>query len=270
MNNFKDMHKKNEPFILPNAHDIGSAKMLVALGAKAVATTSAGFAFTQGKKDGAKLSRDEMLDHCEQMARAVAVPVSADLENGYGDDPDSVGECISLAIDCGLAGACIEDSSFDKNKPSYDFDIAIERIKVACQVVKEKNHNFVLCARADGVMIGSYDVGEAIARCQAYEEVGADVLYAPLLPFNDLQTLCQNVTRPVNALCTGELVKYKKTDFAKIGVARISIGSSLARVTHKFIHDIGSAIINNGDFSALALGISGGKVDNLLQQGSAK
>ena len=264
---FLELHKHGDPLVMPNAHDIGSAKMLVALGAKAVATTSAGFAFTLGKPDGAIVTREEMLDHCEDMVRAVNVPVSADLENGYGDDPDSVAECIEMAIETGLAGCCIEDSTFDNAKPSYDFDIAVERIKIAMEVVKDKNPDFVLCARADGVMIRSYDAKEALERCQAFQEVGANVLYAPMLPFNELETLCSNVEVPVNALCAGEMVKYKKDDFAKIGVARISIGSALARVTHKFINDIGEAMINNGDFSALALGLSGKKVDELLKKG---
>ena len=252
---------------MPNAHDIGSAKLLVALGARAVATTSAGFAFTVGKADGANVSRDEMLDHCEDMVRAVNVPVHADLENGYGDDPDSVAECIELAIDTGLAGCCIEDSTFEGGKPSYDFDVAVERIKAAVTVVQDKSPDFTLCARADGVMIGAYDAKEAIKRCLAFEEVGASVLYAPVLPFAELEELCASCKAPVNALCAGELVKYSKDDFAKINVARISIGSALARVTHKFIHDIGQAMIENGDFSALALGISGSKVDGLLRQG---
>lgn len=264
---FRGLHISGNPLVMPNAHDIGSAKMLVALGAQAVATTSAGYAFVLGKPDGAVVTRDEMLDHCEDMVRGVNVPVSADLENGYGHDPDSVAECVELAIETGLAGCCIEDSTFETAKPSYDFDVAVERIKAAVQVVQDKNPEFMLCARADGVMIQSYDSQEAIRRCQAFEEVGADVLYSPLLTMDDLKTLCQSVKAPVNALCVGNLVKLKKDDFAKIGVARISIGSALARVTHKFVNDIGKAIIENGDFSALALGMSGKKVDELMKKG---
>ena len=269
---FANLHQPGKPLVMPNAHDIGSAKMLAAIGAGAIATTSAGYAFVAGYKDGAVISRDEMLDHCEDMVKAVSVPVSADLENGYADDPGGVAECIELAISTGLAGASIEDTTFDNTKPAYGADVAVERIRAAVEAIeKSGNPDFMLCARADGVMIGAYDVDEAIKRCKMFEEVGANLVYAPMLPsMDDIKRLCAEVSVPVNALCAGHYVKYNKTEFAKAGVARISIGSALARVTHKFINDIGDAIINNGDFSALALGMSGKKVDKMLDDGGVK
>ena len=268
---FRELHKPGDPFVLPNAYDVGSAKMLAALGAQAIATTSAGFAFTLGEADGCRVSRDQMLDHCEDVVRGVDLPVSADLENGYGHDPDSVAEMVELAADVGLVGCTLEDTTMEPGKPSYDFDMAVERMRVAVEAAEALPFDFTLCARADGVMIGSYDVAEAIDRLQAYEEVGAHCLYCPLPPsIEDVAKICASVSVPVNVLCAGPFAKYSKADFARAGAARISIGSALSRVTHKMVHDIGQAMIERGDFSALALGMSGAKVDALLEKGSAR
>lgn len=268
---FRELHQPGNPFIMANAHDVGSAKMLAAMGAQSIASTSAGFAFTAGEADGAILSRDAMMDHCEDLSRAVDIPVSGDLENGYADDPAGVGECIELAAEVGMVGCCIEDSTFDASKPSYDFDVAVERIRVAAAVADDIGFDFTLCARADGVLIGAYGVEEAIERCQAFEEVGAHVVYAPLLPtLDDLARLCSSVSIPVNVLCAGGMTKYSLEDFAGIGAARISIGSALARVTHRIILDAGQAMLERGDFTSLAHSVSGKKIDALLAQGSAK
>lgn len=267
---FRDMHKPGDPFILPNAHDVGSAKMLAALGAKAIATTSAGFAFTMGHPDGCIVTRDEMLDHCEDVVRGVDLPVSADLENGYSDDPAGVVECVELAAEVGLVGCTLEDMTMDPSYPFYDFDIAVERMRVAVEAAEALPFTFTICARADGVMNGVYDVEEAVRRLQAFEEVGAHCVYCPLPPtMDDLATICASVSTPVNALCAGPFAKYSKADFAKAGAARISIGSALSRVTHKFIHDIGKAMLDEGDFSGLNLGMPGSQVDELLKKGGA-
>ncbi|MFD0916578.1 isocitrate lyase/phosphoenolpyruvate mutase family protein [Pseudahrensia aquimaris] len=267
---FREMHTPGDPFVLPNAYDVGSAKMLAALGADAIATTSAGFAFTVGEPDGCKVTRDQMLDHCEDVCRAVSLPVSADLENGYADDPAGVAEMIELAAEVGLVGCTLEDTTMETAKPSYDFDIAVARMEAAVEAAEALPFEFTVCARADGVMIGSYDLDEAIRRIQAYEEVGAHCVYIPMpASMEDLKLICASVGVPVNALCAGPFVKYSKVDFAKAGAARISVGSALSRVTHKIVHDIGKAMIENGDFSALALGMSGTQVDALLAKGSA-
>jgi len=200
--------------------------------------------------------------------RAIDLPVSADLENGYAHDPDGVAECVELAAEVGLVGCTLEDTTMDAAQPSYDFDVAVERMRVAVETAEALPIDFTICARADGVLIGAYDVEEAIRRLQAFEEVGAHCVYCPMPPsMDDLAKICASVSIPVNALCAGKFTKHSKADFAKIGVARISIGSALARVTHKFIHDIGDAMINSGDFSALALAMNGNKVDDLLKRG---
>jgi len=267
---FRELHVPGKPFILANAHDVGSAKMLAAMGAQAVATTSSGFAFTVGEPDGAVVDRDTMLDHYEDVSRAIAIPVSGDLENGYGDDPDSVAECIQLAAETGLVSCCIEDSTFQTSKPSYDFDIAVERIRAAVEAAEELPFDFTLCARADGVLIGSYGMDEAIERCQAFEEVGAHCVYVPMPPsMDDMAKLCASVSVPVNALCAGPFVKFSKDDFAQAGVARISIGSALARATHRIILEIGHSMLDDGDFTGLGRSASGNEIDRLLKVGTA-
>lgn len=265
---FRSLHQPGNPFVLPNAYDVGSAKMLAALGAQAIATTSAGYAFTIGKPDMGHVTRDEMMDHCEDMVRAVGVPVSADLENGYGHDPDSVAECVELAAEVGLVGCTFEDSTMDSGYPSYDFDVAVERMRAAVEAADALPFDFTVCARADGVMLGSYDVEEALRRLQAFEEIGAHAVYCPMPPsMEDLTTICASVSVPVNALCAGSFTKYSRADFAKAGVARISIGSALARVTHGVVSEIGTAMLAQGDFSGLGRAMNGGTVDQLLKDG---
>lgn len=267
---FEELHRPGDPFVIPNVHDVGSAKMMAAMGAKAVATTSAGFAFTVGEPDGIRVSRDQMLDHCEDVVRAVNIPVSADLENGYGDDPDSVAECVELAAEVGLVGCTIEDTSFDKAQPAYDFEIAVERVRAGAEAAAAMSFPFMFCARADGVMTGAYDVEEAIRRLQAYEEVGAQMVYCPLPPtMEDYAAICASVSIPVNVLCAGKFAKYSRDDFAKVGAARISIGSALARVTHRAILEIGHAMLDDGDFTGLQRSVSGTEIDRLLKEGSA-
>ena len=151
---FREMHVPGDPFIIPNAYDVGSAKMLAGLGAKAIATTSSGFAFTIGRPDMGNVSRDEMLDHCEDMVRAVGIPVSADLENGFAHDPDGVAETVHMAAETGLVGCTLEDSTMDPTRPSYDFEIAVARMAAAVEAAEELPYDFTICARADGVMLG--------------------------------------------------------------------------------------------------------------------
>ncbi|MEL6785725.1 MAG: isocitrate lyase/phosphoenolpyruvate mutase family protein [Pseudomonadota bacterium] len=265
---FRALHIAGEPFVLPNAYDVGTAKMMAAMGAQAIATTSSGYAFTMGKPDMGHVTRDEMLDHCEDMVRAVNVPVSADLENGYSHDPDGVAEMVELAADVGLVGCTLEDSTMDDSQPSYDFEVAVARMAAAVEAAEALPFDFTICARADGVMLGSYDVDEAIRRLQAYETIGAHCVYCPLPPsMEDLAKICASVSTPVNALCAGQFTKYSRDDFAKIGVARISIGGAMARATHRLVAELGEGMLARGDFSGLSRTISGKDVDHLLKRG---
>lgn len=267
---FRELHVPGDPLVLPNAYDVGSARMLVGLGAKAIATTSSGFAATIGLPDFGHVSRDQMLDHCEDIVRSVNVPVTGDLENGYADDPEGVAETVRLAAEVGLVGCALEDVVPDADVPYYNFDIAVARMAAAVEAAEALPFDFTICARADGVMLGAYGVEEAIRRVQAFEEVGAHCVYAPMLPtMDDLATLCASVSVPVNALCAGGFTKYSRDDFAKIGVARISVGGSLARATHKVVADIGTAMLSRGDFSALGNILPGKELEKLMKLGEA-
>ena len=261
---FRDLHIPGKPFVLANAWDIGSAKLLAALGAKALATTSAGHAFTLGVKDMGEITRDQTLAHSRDLIGATNLPVSADMENGYGHSPQEVADTITQAGEAGLAGACIEDSNLPSTSP-YDFSHAVERIEAAVQAARALENDFVLAARADGVMNSHYDTNEAIRRLQAFEKAGADVLYVPLPPsMEELAQICRSVNTPVNALAAGKFSNFKVQDFANIGVARISLGSALSRVTHTAIVNSAKQIFDNGDFSSLSQTLGGPQIEALF------
>ncbi len=261
---FRNLHRPGDPFILANAWDIGSARMLAALGAPAIATSSAAHAFTLGRPDMGSVTRDEALAHAQDLVAAVSVPVSGDFENGFGESPETCAETVRLAGEAGLAGISIEDTELPGETP-YARDLAIERIRSACSAARALPRDFVLCARADGVMTGQYDLPEAIARIQAYEAAGADCVYIPLPPrFEDLATICAATSLPVNALVAGPFTQHDRSAFARAGVARLSLGSALARATHRLIHDAAREMFGQGDFTRLGQGISGEIVDALL------
>ncbi|MBS9716214.1 oxaloacetate decarboxylase [Pseudohalocynthiibacter aestuariivivens] len=262
---FRDLHRPGDPFILANAWDIGSAKMLVALGAEAIATSSAAHAFTLGRPDMGNVTRDEALSHAADLVAAVNVPVSGDFENGFGEAPDTVAETVRLAAEVGLAGISVEDSHLPSVTP-YNFDLAVERIRAAAAAARALPKDFVLVARADGIMNGQYDIEEALRRLKAFEGAGADCLYAPLpATMDDMKRICASTSLPINALAAGPYTKVSKAEFAAAGVARISLGSALARVTHRAIKDAADAMFGDGDFSLLSNGISGGVIDKLLR-----
>ncbi|MEL6957562.1 MAG: isocitrate lyase/phosphoenolpyruvate mutase family protein [Pseudomonadota bacterium] len=265
MTSFRDLHTPGAPFILANAWDVGSAKMLAALGAKAVATSSAAHAFTLGRPDGLGVSRDQALAHAQDIVSAVSIPVQGDFENGWGDSPDDVVETVRLAAEAGLAGICIEDIALP-SADAYAREHAIERVRAGAAAARALPHDFVFTARADGIMTGAYEIDEAIARLQGFEAAGADCLYAPLpKTMDDLARICTSVTTPINVLAAGPLYTGKTLeDFAKLGVARVSLGSALARVTHRVIHDAATDMFGTGSFSILGTGMPGDKVDALL------
>ncbi len=261
---FRELHKPGEPFVLANVWDSGSAKLFAALGAQALATTSAGHAFTLGVKDMGEITRTQSLEHAHELVRATHLPLSADLENGYGHSPVDVAKTIQMAANAGVAGCCIEDTALPNQMP-YDFDFAVERISAAVDAARALDEDFVLTARADGVMTGQYDTDEAIRRIQAFEAVGADVLYVPMPPsLKELARICDSVKVPVNALALGEFAKYTVADYANIGVARISLGSAMARATHATIVDSAKQIIGEGDFTSLLNGISSVEIESLF------
>lgn len=264
---FRELHRPGEPFILANAWDAGSAKMLAALGAAAIGTSSAAHAFTLGRPDGGHVSRDEAMAHAADLVAATPLPVSGDFENGFGADAAAVAETIRLSAEVGLAGISIEDTALPSSDP-YPFDTAVERVRAAAAAARALPADFVLLARADGVMLGTYDVDEAIRRVRAFEAVGADAVYVPLPPdLDQLTRVVSSVSVPVNALAAGSFTDVPYERFADIGVARISLGSALARATHRVINDAARAMLDHGDFRPLGRGIAGSDVDAMLTGG---
>lgn len=261
---FRDLHQPGNPFILANAWDAGSAKMLAALGARAIATSSAAHAFTLGRPDGGHVTRDEALAHAQDLVAAVDVPVSGDFENGFGHDPETVAETVRLSAEAGLAGISIEDAALPEDR-AYPFDEAVERIRAAVAASRALPRDFVLVARADGVMNGHYDIDEALARIRAFDEAGADCLYVPLpKTMDDLKRVIAATEKPVNVLVAGQYAKQSRDHYATMGAARVSLGSALARVTHRAIHDAARAMFGPGDFSPLGNAMPGAEVDKLL------
>jgi 2-methylisocitrate lyase-like PEP mutase family enzyme len=266
--NFHALHQSG-CFVIPNPWDVGSARIMAALGAKALATTSAGFAFTLGRPDMGHVTRDEALAHAETIIAATPLPVSGDFENGFADDPDGVAETIRLAAEIGLSGCSIEDTMMVTGNPAYEFDLAVERVRAAAAAARALGRPFVFCARADGVMNGAYDTGEAIRRIKAFEAAGADLLYVPMPPdMASLKRIVDSVSRPVNGLAAGRFANFSKDEFAAAGLRRISVGSAVARATHKVIVDATTAMLDNGDFSPLLAVTPGSETDALLLKGA--
>lgn len=264
---FRELHQPGKPFILANAWDVGSARLMAALGAKAIASTSAGHAFTLGRPDMGHVSRDEAISHAAELVSATALPVSGDLENGYGHDADAVVDTVKAAAAAGLAGCCIEDTRLPDEEP-YEFSEAVERVEAAVSASKALDNDFVLTVRADGWMNRQYDFDEAMRRAKAFEAAGADVIYIPLLKDIEMvKTVCSEINVPVNVLCAGRLVGLKMDDFASAGVARISLGSMLSRVTHSAIIDASRKMFGEGSFDLLQNAASGSEVDELLELG---
>lgn len=263
---FRALHNPGKPFILANAWDIGSAKMLAAMGAEAIGTSSAAHAFTLGRPDGGTVTRDEALAHASDLIAAVDVPVSGDFEDGFGADPETCAETVRLSAEVGLAGISIEDTSFAADGGPYDFELAVERIRAAASAARALSGDFFLLARADGVMVQTYDVEEAIKRIQAFDEAGADGLYVPMPPsMDDLTRIIGATSKPVNVLAAGPFAKVSRDEFAAIGAARISLGSALASVTQRAIYDAATAMFENGDFNPLTHSISSGKIDRMIR-----
>ncbi len=229
---FRQLHHRDGAFVIPNPWDVGSAKILAALGFEALATTSAGFAFTLGLKDG-QVAADVMLDHCRAIVRATPLPVSADLEKGFGDTPEAVAETIVRAAATGLAGCSIEDFSGDPGQPIFPMGLAVERIAAAVEAAGALDHDFVLTARAENFLRGNPDLDDTIVRLQAFEAAGADVLYAPgLRELEQIRTVCAALSKPVNVIMGLPGVALSVAELAEVGVKRISIGSALARLAY--------------------------------------
>jgi 2-methylisocitrate lyase-like PEP mutase family enzyme len=226
---FRALHQRDGAFIIPNPWDAGTARLLAHLGFEALATTSAGYAFSLGQRDNS-VGRDPMMEHVRAIVSATDLPVSADLENGFGDDPETVAETFRRAAATGLAGGSIEDSTGRPGDPIYGFELAVERVRAAVEAASSLPFPFTVTGRAENYLVGRPDLADTIRRLQAYQEAGADVLYAPgLTSREDIAALVRSVDRPVNVVMGLQGVQLSLADLAEIGVKRVSIGSALSR-----------------------------------------
>ncbi len=226
---FRALHARPGAFVLPNPWDVGTAVLLARLGFEALATTSAGYAFTIGKRDNA-VGREPMLAHVAAIVAATDLPVNADLENGFGHDPKTVAETMRRAAATGIAGGSIEDATGRADDPIYARDLAVDRVRAAVGAVRALQVPFVVTARAENFIVGRPDLADTIARLQAYQEAGADVLYAPgLTTAEEIGAVVRSVDRPVNVLMGRAGQALDVAALAALGVKRVSVGSALSR-----------------------------------------
>lgn len=226
---FRDLHRRDAAFIIPNPWDAGTAQLLAGLGFESLATTSAGYAFSLGLKDNA-VGRDRMIEHVRAIAAATELPVSADLENGFGDAPEDAAETIRLAAAAGAVGGSIEDMTERKDAPIYELAAAVDRIAAAAAAARALPFDFTLTARAENYLVGRADLKDTIQRLQAYQEAGADVLYAPgLTREEDIAAVVSSVDRPVNVVMGFQGAQWSLAELSALGVKRVSVGSALSR-----------------------------------------
>jgi 2-methylisocitrate lyase-like PEP mutase family enzyme len=249
---FRALHSEEGAFVIPNPWDVGTARLLASLGFKALATTSAGLAFSLGRPEG-RLSRDEVLAHCRSLVAATELPVSADLEKGFGDSPESAAETILAAAETGLAGCSIEDHTNRRDDPIFDFSLAVERIAAAAEAARALPRDFVLTARCENFLWGRADLDDTIRRLRAFQDAGADVLYAPgLRDLGEIRKLCASLTKPVNVVMGLPSVTFSVGQLAEAGVKRISVGSALARLAYGACLGAAQEIAARGSFNALS------------------
>jgi 2-methylisocitrate lyase-like PEP mutase family enzyme len=247
---FAALHRREGAFLIPNPFDVGSARVLQALGFPALATTSAGFAQTLGRADG-QATLEEKIDHCARLAQATSIPINVDFEDGYARNPDEVGRNVLKIAATGVAGCSIEDFNRETQE-LIGIDEAVERLQAAAAAVRKLGMPFMLTARAENLLRGVGDLDEAIRRLQAYEQAGADVLYAPALKtLDDLERLAAEVTRPINVL--GVMIRGATVaELADAGAKRISVGSALAALAMAPVIDAGREMLERGTFEWLA------------------
>ncbi|MGE5242228.1 MAG: isocitrate lyase/PEP mutase family protein [Bacteroidota bacterium] len=247
---FRALHERSGIFIMPNPWDAGTAKLLASLGFEALATTSLGFASSRGRTDGTRsLSREELLANCREIASATDLPVNADLENGYADDPDEAAAIIRLAAEAGVVGGSIEDATGDAARPIYDFDLAVERVAAAVEAARSLPFPFTLTARAENYWHGRPDLDDTIKRLQAFAAAGADVLFAPGL--RDLETIRRVVAavpKPVNVVMGLADPEITVQQLADVGVKRISVGGALLRLAFAAVREAAIAMRDAGSF----------------------
>lgn len=244
---FRSLHTSG-CFVMPNPWDVGSARALAQLGFPALATTSAGFAWTLGVPDN-QVTLDDSLEHLRRIAGAVQVPVNADFQGGFADDPLEVGANVRLAVATGIAGLSIEDSTGDAERPLYEFDLAVERVRAARQAIDDSGSGVVLTGRSEGFVVGRPDIEETVRRLRAYAEAGADCLYAPRIDTVERVVAVVEAAspKPVNLLINAPFITVAEA--ADLGVRRISVGGTLARTAWRGFLDAAREIADGGTFT---------------------
>ena len=261
---FRRLHDGPGAFVIPNPWDIGTAKLLADMGFKALATTSAGYAFSRGLPDGG-VDFETMLAHCRELVEAVDLPVSADLEKGKGDSPEDAAETIRRAASTGLAGCSIEDSTGDPDRPIFEFSHAVERVAAAVEAARALGHDFVFTARAENFLWGRPDLDDTIRRLQAFEKAGADVLYAPgLSDIADVKTVCASVSKPVNVLA---VQGFSVASLSDAGARRVSVGSKLTTVAFGAVEAAAKEMLEDGAFEYARHTMSFAKLQAMFSKG---
>ncbi|MFC8914794.1 isocitrate lyase/phosphoenolpyruvate mutase family protein [Streptomyces sp. WAC05374] len=263
---FRALHAADRPFVVANPWDAGTARLLTGLGFAALATTGAGFAYSLGRPDG-HVTREEILDNAAAIAGATHLPVSADLESGFGDKPEDVAATIRLAARAGLVGASVEDSTGRAGDPVRPLEEAVERVAAAVAAARELDFPFTVTARAENFFLGRPDLADTIRRLQAYEEAGADVLYAPALPDADaVRAVCTSVGRPVNVLMGGAL-RLSVPELGELGVRRVSVGSAMSRAAYGALVRAAEEIRDRGTFTFGADALPYADLNSILDTG---
>jgi 2-methylisocitrate lyase-like PEP mutase family enzyme len=261
---FKTLHERTGTFVIPNPWNAGTAKILSALGFEALATTSAGYAFSIGQEDStANLTRDGILANAKEIVEATDLPVSADLQDGFGPSPEICAETIRLASAIGLAGGSIEDATCDPGAPIYDFQLAVERVEAAAETAH--THHFLLTARAENFLHNRPNLEDTIRRLQSFADAGADVLYAPGLPnLEAIREVCASVSKPVNVLMGLRGATFSVEELAAAGVKRISVGGAFARAALGAFIRAAREIKEKGTFTFAADAISHAEVSSYM------
>lgn len=263
---FKALHERDEAFVVPNPWDAGSALLLASLGFEALATTSAGYAFAKGRRDSfAGLGRGEILDNAAEIVAATDLPVSADLEDGFGAAPEVCAATIRMACDVGLVGGSIEDATGDPDDPIYEMAAAVDRIRAAAEAARGRP--FLLTARAENHLWGRHDLDDTIRRLQAFAEAGADVLYAPGLPdIEAIRSVCAAVDKPVNVVMGLTGRRYSVAELSAAGVRRISVGGSFARAAFGALKRAAEEVWSQGTFSYADDAVPAVEMSRLMSQ----
>ena len=265
---FRALHERPGMFLMPNPWDAGTAKLFASLGFEALATTSLGLASSLGRVDGTlSVSREELIANCRQIAAATDLPLNADLENGYADDPDEAAEIFKLAADAGVVGGSIEDATGDAAKPIYDFDLAVKRVAAAARVAHSLPFPFTFTARAENYLHGRPDFDDTVRRLRAFAEAGADVLYAPgLRDLATIKRLVAAVPRPVNIVMGMIDPEITVPQLAEAGVKRVSIGGALARRAYAAVRDAAISMRDAGSFRWVREAMPGKELNAILEK----